>query len=77
MCSHPEICQPKLDGHVDFVEEKVSGAKPWKQRKIKEVIDELGEGYRLIVKGTVTVGPIPAGDHGNHGRSKREGHRRL
>jgi DNA invertase Pin-like site-specific DNA recombinase len=36
-------------GHVDFVEEKVSGAKPWKQRKIKEVIDSLGEGDRLIV----------------------------
>ncbi len=36
-------------GHVDFVEEKVSGAKPWKQRKIKEVIDELVEGDRLIV----------------------------
>jgi len=36
-------------GHVVFVEEKVSGAKPWKQRKIKEVIDELGDGDRLIL----------------------------
>lgn len=36
-------------GHVEFVEEKVSGGKPWKLRKIKEVIDALGEGDRLIV----------------------------
>jgi len=36
-------------GHVDFVEEKVSGAKHWKQQKIKEVIDKLGDGDRLIL----------------------------
>ena len=36
-------------GKVNFVEEKVSGAKSWKERKIKAVIDELGEGDRLIV----------------------------
>jgi DNA invertase Pin-like site-specific DNA recombinase len=36
-------------GNVDFVEEKVSGKKSWKERKIKQVIDELGEGERLIV----------------------------
>lgn len=34
---------------VTFVEEKVSGAKSWKLRKIKEVIDGLGSGDRLIV----------------------------
>jgi DNA invertase Pin-like site-specific DNA recombinase len=44
-----KFANSKRFGHVDFVEEKVSGAKPWKQRKIKEVIDELGEGDRLIV----------------------------
>jgi len=36
-------------GKVEFVEEKVSGRKSWKERKIKNVIDELGEGDRLIV----------------------------
>ena len=36
-------------GKVKFVEEKVSGAKSWKERKIKEIIDELGEGDSLIV----------------------------
>jgi DNA invertase Pin-like site-specific DNA recombinase len=34
---------------VNFVEEKVSGIKSWKERKIKNIIDELGEGDRLIV----------------------------
>jgi DNA invertase Pin-like site-specific DNA recombinase len=36
-------------GKVNFVEEKVSGAKSWKERKIKGIIDDLGEGDRLIV----------------------------
>ncbi|WP_020590018.1 recombinase family protein [Desulfobacter curvatus] len=36
-------------GHVDFVEEKVSGKKHWKDRKIKTIIDKLGAGDRLIV----------------------------
>lgn len=36
-------------GKVQFVEEKVSGTKSWKERKIKKIIDELGEGDRLIV----------------------------
>jgi DNA invertase Pin-like site-specific DNA recombinase len=36
-------------GKVHFVEEKVSGIKSWKERKIKNIIDELGEGDRLIV----------------------------
>lgn len=36
-------------GKVTFVEEKVSGKKSWKERKIKEVIDGLGSGDRLIV----------------------------
>ncbi|MBU1002651.1 MAG: recombinase family protein [Proteobacteria bacterium] len=34
---------------VQFVEEKVSGKKPWKDRRIKEVIDSLGRGDRLII----------------------------
>ena len=36
-------------GQVDFIEEKVSGKKPWRERKIKGVLDELEEGDRLIV----------------------------
>jgi DNA invertase Pin-like site-specific DNA recombinase len=36
-------------GHVDWIEEKVSGKVNWKKRAIKDVIDDLGEGDRLIV----------------------------
>lgn len=36
-------------GTIEFVEEKVSGTVSWKARKIKTIIDELGEGDRLIV----------------------------
>jgi DNA invertase Pin-like site-specific DNA recombinase len=36
-------------GKVKFVEEKVSGMKNWKNRKIKQVIDALNKGDRLIV----------------------------
>jgi len=36
-------------GKVLFVEEKVSGTKSWKERKIKKIIDELGVGDILIV----------------------------
>jgi DNA invertase Pin-like site-specific DNA recombinase len=36
-------------GHVEFVEEKVSGKMSWKARKIKSVIDELNRGDNLIV----------------------------
>lgn len=36
-------------GHIGFIEEKVSGTVPWKQRKIGEIIGGLNEGDRLIV----------------------------
>jgi len=36
-------------GNVDFVEEKASGVKSWKERKIKSIIDDLADGDRLIV----------------------------
>ena len=39
----------KKFGHVEFVEEHVSGKKNWKKRKIKDIIDKLGAGDRLIV----------------------------
>jgi DNA invertase Pin-like site-specific DNA recombinase len=34
---------------VEWVEEKISGKKSWKERKIKLIIDDLKEGDRLIV----------------------------
>jgi len=43
------LANDKKFGHVKFIEEKVSGKKSWKERKIKNIIDELGEGDRLIV----------------------------
>jgi DNA invertase Pin-like site-specific DNA recombinase len=36
-------------GKIEFVEEKVSGTISWKNRAIKQIIDDLGEGDRLIV----------------------------
>jgi DNA invertase Pin-like site-specific DNA recombinase len=36
-------------GQVEFVEEKVSGKVNWKSRKIKNIIDELGDCDRLIL----------------------------
>jgi DNA invertase Pin-like site-specific DNA recombinase len=36
-------------GQVTFVEEKMSGMVSWKKRKIKQVIDELESGDRLII----------------------------
>lgn len=36
-------------GKVAFVEEKASGKKSWKDRKIKAIIDNLGDGDRLLV----------------------------
>ena len=43
------LANDKNFGQVEWVEEKVSGTKNWKERKIKEVIDRLGEGDRIIV----------------------------
>jgi DNA invertase Pin-like site-specific DNA recombinase len=39
----------KAFGTVNFVEEKVSGKVSWKKRKIKSIIDDLGNGDKLIV----------------------------
>ena len=43
------LANDKHFGHVEWVEEKISGKKSWKERKIKQVIDDLSEGDRLIV----------------------------
>jgi DNA invertase Pin-like site-specific DNA recombinase len=44
-----KLANKKDFGQVIFVEEKASGKKSWKERKIHQIIDELGEGDRLIV----------------------------
>jgi DNA invertase Pin-like site-specific DNA recombinase len=44
-----ELANSKGFGPVEFVEEKVSGIKNWKERKIKQIIDQLGTGDHLIV----------------------------
>ena len=44
-----ELANNKNFGQIEWVEEKVSGKKSWKERKIKEVVDCLNAGDRLIV----------------------------
>ena len=44
-----KFANEKNFGHVEFVEEKISGTKSWKDRKVKQIIDELSDGDRLIV----------------------------
>ena len=44
-----ELANNKDFGKVEWVEEKVSGRKCWKDRKIKDVIDMLDRGDRIIV----------------------------
>ena len=39
----------KRFGNVEFVEATISGTKNWKERQVKQVIDSLGNGDRLIV----------------------------
>ena len=43
------LANDKGFGKVEFVEEKASGKKSWKERVLKSLIEELGEGDRLIV----------------------------
>jgi DNA invertase Pin-like site-specific DNA recombinase len=43
-------------GLVRFVEEKVSGKKSWKERKIKDIIGDLGENDRLLVPALFRLG---------------------
>ena len=43
------LANEKDFGKVSFVEEKVSGRKSWKERKIREIIDSLGAGDNIIV----------------------------
>ncbi|MGD0660475.1 MAG: recombinase family protein [Syntrophorhabdales bacterium] len=43
------LANDKRLGHVEWVEEKVSGKVSWKDRKIKAVLDGMREGDNLIV----------------------------
>lgn len=36
-------------GHVEFFKDKVSGTTSWRKRKVKVIMEELGDGDRLIV----------------------------
>jgi len=43
------FCNQRDLGRVTFIEEKISGKVPWRERRIKEVIDSLSEGDSLVV----------------------------
>lgn len=44
-----EFANDRKFGHVEFIEEIISGRKSWKERKIKKIIDDLGANEKLIV----------------------------
>jgi DNA invertase Pin-like site-specific DNA recombinase len=39
----------RFESHVEFVEEKVSGMKSWRNRKLAQVVEDLNQGDVLIV----------------------------
>lgn len=39
----------QFGGYVEFVEEKVSGAKSWKKRRLAQVVEDMQSGDKLIV----------------------------
>jgi len=44
-----EYANNKDFGRVHFVEEKISGMKSWKKRKLATLVDSMNKGDRLIV----------------------------
>ena len=44
-----KYCNKADLGKVDFLEEKVSGAKHWKKRELGQVIETMGSGSKMIV----------------------------
>ncbi len=44
-----EFANQRDFGRVEFVQEKVSGKKPWRERELGQVVENLAEGNRLIV----------------------------
>lgn len=51
-----EFANDKDFGKVVFVEEKVSGRKPWRERKLKGIIEGADEGDRLLVPELTRLG---------------------
>jgi DNA invertase Pin-like site-specific DNA recombinase len=43
------LANSKHLGHVEFVEEKISGKVPWRQRKIAAILEESGKNDTIIV----------------------------
>jgi len=43
------LANEKKLGNVDWVEEKISGTKDWKKRKLGDVISELNDGDTIVV----------------------------
>jgi len=43
------LANSKVLGHVQFVEEKVSGKISWRKRKIAEILETAGKGDNIIV----------------------------
>jgi len=43
------LANDKALGHVEWVEEKVSGTQDWRKRKLGEVLESLGTGDTIIV----------------------------
>jgi len=43
------LANAKVLGHVQFVEEKVSGSVPWRKRKIAEILETSQKGDNIIV----------------------------
>ena len=48
--------QKGFDGQLEFVEEKVSGRKSWRERKIGALIENLNEGDKIIVPELTRLG---------------------
>jgi DNA invertase Pin-like site-specific DNA recombinase len=44
-----DLANSKHLGHVEFVEEKISGKVPWRQRKIAEILDKSQKGDSIII----------------------------
>lgn len=44
-----QLAHEKKLGHVEFIEEKVSGKAPWRDRKISGILESLNQNDNLIV----------------------------
>lgn len=51
-----KLANEKKLGHVDWVEEKVSGIKDWKKRKLGEVFSDMKKGDAIIVSELLRLG---------------------